>query len=478
MYRSLAASPTNLLVILAVCVLLTVFSMASHANGLDSDGDNAKPATGKKRANKKTKDAGLTITQLQEKQTAELSPAEKRRLRDYNKWKIVEELVDDEMMKRQQAAVDIDGDTYAGCGHLCVHGELHWLCHKCRVVSGKKLCCKTLADRCPIGALMGQTEYLARNQQVAHWEKRVKAGHFPTFNGPLAAEKIADKLAATAVAQPPHKTMLKLVEERQAETATPKRAKKRKQEPSVESEEIPSKLARSGTHDFDDDLLTDMGTLGYQSVALRPTPDASQKRGLTLREDVTQLINQTLTEARGHWLQDDVSLDSFPQLDTPGLDAAIYDSGESSLLIQPLQFPDVRTPGVKPAVLLASAKVASTQEELAYLEELLKTSLLAASNAIDFSAYNQIAAQSRGEGKAVRKSTRARTNGADTPVADQRAINDAVSHTQFDVVKGLVTALVIVIVSRRRAVLDQTQMTREEYATLLTQPFANTASLL
>ena len=93
--------------------------------------------------------------------------------------------------------------------------------------------------------------------------------------------------------------MLKLVEERQAETATPKRAKKRKQEPTVESEEIPSKLARSGTHDFDDDLLTDMGTLGYQSVALRPTADASQKRGLTFQEGVTQLINQTLTESEG-----------------------------------------------------------------------------------------------------------------------------------------------------------------------------------
>ena len=133
---------------------------------------------------------------------------------------------------------------------------------------------------------------------------------------------------------------------------------------------------------------------------------------------------------------------------------------------------------MKPAVLLASAKAVSTQEELAYLEELLKTSLLAASNAMDVSAYNQIAGQSRGEGKAVRKSTRVRTNGADTTAVDQRAINDAVSHTQFDVVKGLVTALVIVIVSRRRAVLDQAQMTREEYATLLTQPFANTASLL
>ena len=41
------------------------------------------------------------------------------------------------------------GKNIACCGHLCIHGELHWFCHKCQVFSRFRPCClQTLVPGC------------------------------------------------------------------------------------------------------------------------------------------------------------------------------------------------------------------------------------------------------------------------------------------------------------------------------------------
>ena len=80
---------------------------------------------------------------------------------------------------------------------------------------------------------MTTTAYIARNGMMTNWLNKIARGVYPTFNGPVGAEVVAAKLAEAGGAQPPHPTMLRLVEEymqaRDPPKKTAKAAKKKKE---------------------------------------------------------------------------------------------------------------------------------------------------------------------------------------------------------------------------------------------------------
>ena len=444
-----------------------------------NDGASTSQTNGNNNSAKRPKLAAETtsIQVLLNKVTSDLTPAELRHVRDYEKWLIVGELVDEEMLRRQQPCITIGADCYAGCGHPCCAGEVHWACHKCRAMAKTTPCCRTLADKCPSGSKMTTSAYIARNNLMKSWLEKISKGIYPTFNGPVGAEVVAAKLAEQPGAQPPHPTMIRLVEDyiqaRDPPKKSTKSAKKRKSDGLCPTNVIPSQIDAKNHNNIDLDLFEQMQEYGFKPVNLKPAKPDDCGRGLPLRPEIVKALDNCLGEAKKQWLQHDQNVMVFPQLDAMKLDRAPYELTDMNITLQPLQFPAVETPGVRLTALSAQSKVATSQTELAYMEQAIKLSIHAVSNSMDYSDFSKVKmreAQQPDQDEAERPDTE---NGT---IAD---LNTAITDTQLDALRGLVVSLAIVIVARRRAVIAPLNtMTKEEYVTLLTQPITDMTTLV
>ena len=393
----------------------------------------------------------------------------------------------------------IKGKNIACCGHLCIHGELHWFCHKCQIFSGFRPCC-TRADRnshCPAGRLMTMEAIKLRSTAITKIEDDLKEGIVPgwrIFKQPDDADDGASTSQQNdTVMDTDDKNNNNINDDSDTEsaqngdvTATTVRRGERKPRPT--STNCPPVIDRGDAGSYKN-VMQELQKLGVPCVPLQPSADVVHF-GVKLDEEWLELIDGRLEELRTSWLMEHADTDSLPPTEILKVDAAPFDRDGAPLQISPLQFPAVERHGVLPKAFSGSSDVRLTQQDLAGWEEQLKFVLhsLSLSKTLHTTAVltNQKEREQRNtqhndepHAKTRRSSRRKPGSESATPTPEANPmehVDAAATQAIDDAAKVVVSCLVDTVVARRRAILVP-GAARNDRIAVLTRPITNTNSL-
>ena len=392
------------------------------------------------------------------------------------------------------------GKNIACCGHLCIHGELHWFCHKCQIFSGFSPCC-TQADRnshCPAGRLMTMEAIKLRSTAITKINLDLKEGIVPgwrIFKQPTddVNDGASTSQQSDTAMDTEDKNNNNINNESDTEsaidgdvTATTVRRGERKPRPT--STNCPPVIDRGDAGSYKN-VMQELRKLGVPCVPLQPSADVVHF-GVKLDEEWLDLIDGRLDELRTSWLMENADVDSLPPTEVLMVDAAPFDRAGAPLQIAPLQFPAVERHGVLPKAFNGRSDVRLTQQDLAGWEEQLKFVLhsLSLSKTLHTTAVlthqkerEQRNTQQTDEPHAkTRRSSRRKTGSESaTPTFEANPlehVDAAATKAIDDAAKVVVSCLVDTVVARRRAILVPGAARKDKIA-VLTRPITNTDSL-
>ena len=438
-----------------------------------------------------------------------LTQHQKRVLKDEEHWKALPSRFtsrNDLHTRADKSRKNKQGKAIACCGHLCIHGELHWFCHKCQVFSGFKPCCTSM-DRslqCPTGQQMDLDVIKTRANQIAKIQRDKQLGIVPGWRKYKVDNTIeSDDVNAgastsnnnndTSTAMDTHENNNNnQLENESADEddvrATQVRMGERKPLPT--STDCLPVIDRGDAGSFKD-VMSELKDLGVPCVPLAPSADVIHL-GVPLDETWLEMIDLRLQELRTHWMTENSDVDSIPPSEILQVDAAPFDVEECALKIAPLQFPAVERLGVAPRAFSGNSVVRLTQKDLAAWEEQLKYALHCLSFAKTLHAVavdvhhrelEERNAQNEQNGvsspKLRRSQRRKLDTGCDTPTVEVYPlvhVDEAATTAINNSAKVLVNCLVDVVVARRRGIVVKGTQ-RAELVAILTRSITNTAAL-
>ena len=480
---------------------------------LHNDQHQPKPTTSSGSQIAQTKRVLTSCDTLRKCAFGYLTPHQKRVLKNEEHWKAVPRRFtsrNDLHTRAQKCRKNKQGKPVACCGHLCIHGELHWFCHKCQAFSGFEPCC-TSSDpdlHCPTGKLMDSKVLKLRANQIAKIQRDKEEGIVPDWRKYKVEEleeyTITVTPSASTSAQANGTTVMDTQENNNNNInndtdmesthdddlhATTERLGERKPLPT--STDCLPVIDRGDAGSFKD-VMKELEELGVPSVPLLPSADVVHK-GVALDETWIELIDLRLQELRAHWMEETSDVNTIPPTQVLKVDAAPFDVEGAPLAIAPLQFPSVERPGVSPRALSADAAVRLTQKDLAAWEEQLKYALHCLSFAkvlhttavsVHHTTLEDRNAQRENSGEStpqkVRRSSRRKPDtDVDTTTLEAYPlihVDEAATTAVNNAAKVLVDCLVDVVVARRRAIAVRGTQ-RAELVAILTRSITNTSAL-
>ena len=274
--------------------------------------------------------------------------------------------------------------------------------------------------------------------------------------------------------------------------------------PQPTSNDVRSSLTAGHARGFQP-AMVEAQIMGVETVDLVYSNDGVPDKGLPLDPEMLALINARLDELNKHWSKPNTDINVIPATRRLQMDTAPYETVVTPMSIRPLYFPKVGTEGVVPGQFTGASRVIMTHADVGFMEQVLKFSAYAVSNTKTFSKLSvtqvkeEIEKRQEAEAKlqAVKKKPKHKKPRRkplqfddDTEAAKEaervelddalepedliiQALEEAVDTSHTDAMAGIATALVSLIVARRRAIL-RPDLDPEQRRELLTRPITNT----
>ena len=536
---SLYSNPLLVIMIVAnLCEVLTQCSlcnsMAAHDDDVSNDLANLQGELAADDQEVKYDQASLDLSQASGTQVANAKRAltscntlrkckfgrltvhQKKTLKDEEHWKGVAQNFTSkkDLNKYGKSRKNKQGKVIGCCGHLCIHGELHWFCHKCQVFSGFPPCCQSLDydSLCPTGKLMTEKALKIRATYIEKAINNKNDGIVPDWRiHKYPAEDEFNGGASTSTQETKAKPVKKTTNGSTAMDTQDQNNNNTNQESDDESmqadDELQATTERVGERkpfpastdcmpiiDRGDagcykEVMAELRQLGAPSVMLQPSADVIHY-GVALDDTWLDMIEQRLQELRTLWTDPAYDVDSMPYSEVLHVDAAPFDKEGDPLVIAPLGFPAVERLGVALRSFSGESLVRLTQQDLAGWEEQLKFILHSLSFVKTLHAtavrthHKELEERNTQRNEETipkaRRTTRASTgSGQATPTLESYPlahVDEAATTALDDTAKVVVNCLVDIVVARRRAVTVKAA-TRQEKIAILTRTITNTNEL-
>lgn len=428
------------------------------------------------------------------------------------------------------------GKNYTADGHQTLGYDLHYWCAKCQVYSDQTPCCMDFNDLCTTGEKMDKAVLLARHANIKRWQAEKAKGEFPILRSvpktkraqsdgsstcsdtvSVTQDEAQYEAMDTTVQQPTTVSETPTVEELGTITETLGQALANgDMKPVTTSTDVRSILT-AGNADAFQGAMREVKKMGKETVDLVYSRGQHHDQGLPLNKEAVLMINARLDELNTHWSQPDTDINVIPATKRLLLNAAPYETVDSCLRLKPMQFPAVTTPGVRPGKLTGASTVHMSQSDLGFLEQVLKFSVYAVSTTKALSSLSikqmreqdekleQVSQQlTEAEGdlakalkkrpktkrrnkrkangipeaeKSIGEDSDAEEDNESIPEFTAQALEESLDLAHSDAFAGLITALVSVVIARRRSILTK-DLPRAQKRHILTRPITNTFHLM